>query len=163
MKFDDLSLAFDFVSSAPPSENNAYISRDTGQIYWTSALNLPDEEIPRDLETSDCYVVLPHKTELDLGRDLALRFAARELPHCYDRIVGFFRRKGAYWRFKDLLHSEGALERWYKYEAEATEKALREWCAESDIHLVERNGDSTAQPVVAPHPRKRASPGRSGR
>ena len=85
-----------------------------------------------------------------------------ELPHCHDRIVGFFRRKGAYARFKDLLDSEGALELWYKYEAEATEKALRDWCAENDIQLIERNGDSAAQPVVAPDPRKRALPARAG-
>jgi hypothetical protein len=163
VKFDDLSLAFDFVGSAPPSENNACISLDTGQVHWTSALNPLDEEVPPDLETSDRYLLLPHKTELDLGRDLALRFAVSELPHCYDRIVGLFRRKGAYARFKDLLDSEGALERWYKYEAEATEKALRAWCAENDIHLTERNGDSAAQPVVAPDPRNRASPARPGR
>ena len=150
VKFDDLSLAFDFVGSAPPSENNAYISLDTGQVYWTSALNSLDEEVPRDLETSDRYLVLPHKAELDLGRDLALRFAVSELPHCYDQIAGFFRRKGAYARFKHLLDSEGALERWYKYEAAATEKALRDWCAENDIQLSERNGDSAAQPDVAP-------------
>ena len=78
-------------------------------------------EVPDDLETSDRYLLLPHKTELDLGKGLALRFAASELPHCYDRIVGFFRHKEAYARFKGLLDSESALERWYKYEAEATE------------------------------------------
>jgi CMP-2-keto-3-deoxyoctulosonic acid synthetase len=68
---------------------------------------------------------LPHKTDLDLGKRLALRFAASELPYCRDRIADFFRHKGAYARFKDLLDSEGALERWYKYETEATERALR--------------------------------------
>jgi len=163
VKFDDLSLAFDFVGSAPPSENNAYISIDTGQIYWTSEVNPLDEEVPGDLETADRYLALPHKTELDLGKGLALRFAASELPHCYDQIVSYFRRKGAYARFKDLLESEGALERWYQYEAEATDKALRDWCVESDIHLIERSGNSAAQPVVAPDPRKRASPARPGR
>ena len=44
VKFDDLSLGFDFVGSAPPSENNAYISLDTGQIYWVSEFNPLDEE-----------------------------------------------------------------------------------------------------------------------
>ena len=163
VKFDDLSLAFEFVGSAPPSENNAYIALDAGQIYWTSELNPLDEEVPRDLETSDRYLLLPHKAEFDLGKGLALCFAVSELPHCHDQIVGFFQRKGAYARFKDLLDSEGALERWYRYEAEATEKALRDWCAENDIHVIERNGDPVAQPVVAPDPRKRASPARPGR
>jgi len=150
VKFEDLSLAFDFVGSAAPDENNAYISLDTGQIHCTSALGTLDEEVPDDLETSDRYLLLPHKTELDLGKGLALRFAASEAPDCYDRIVGFFRHKGAYARFKDLLDSEGALERWYKYEAEASERALRDWCAENDIQLVGGIGDSAAQPVDAP-------------
>jgi hypothetical protein len=141
VKFDDLLLAFDFVASAPPSENNAHISLDTGQICWTSELSPVDEKVPDDFETSDRYLLLPHKSELDLGKGLALRFAASDLPHCYDRIVGFFRHKGAYARFKDLLDSEGALERWYKYEAEATERALRDWCAENDIRLIGHNGD----------------------
>jgi hypothetical protein len=149
VKFDDLSLAFDFVGSAPPSENNAHISLDTGQIYCTSQLSSLDEEVPPDLETSDRYLLLPHKTELDLGKGLALRFTASELSHSYDRVVGFFRHKGAYARFKDLLDSEGALERWHEYEAEATDRALRDWCAENDIHLVESNGDSAAQPSDA--------------
>lgn len=139
VKLEDLSFAFDFVGSAPPSENNAYISLDTGQIYCTSELNPLDEEVPDDLESSDRYLLLPHKTELDLGKGLALRFTAVELPHRYDPVVGYFRHKGAYARFKDLLDSEGALARWYKYEADATERALREWCAENDIHLIAGN------------------------
>ena len=80
VKFDDLSLAFDFVGSAAPGENNAYICLDTGQIYCTSELSPLDEEVPDDLETSDRYLLLPHKTELDLGKGLALRFTASELP-----------------------------------------------------------------------------------
>jgi hypothetical protein len=135
VKFDDLSLAFEFVGSAAPSENNAYISLDTGQVYCTSELNPLDEGVPDDLETSDRYLLVPHKTDLDLGKGLALRFAASELPHCYDRIVDFFRHKGAYARFKDLLDSEGTLERWYKYEAEATDKALRDWLFTKALRL----------------------------
>lgn len=138
VKFDDLSLAFEFVGAAPPCENNAYISLDTGEIFWTSELNPMDEDVPDDLETSDRYLSVPHKTELDLGKRLALRFAARELPGCYDQVAGFFRRAGAYARFKALLDSKGALDRWYDYEAESIEQALRAWCAENGLELSER-------------------------
>jgi Uncharacterised protein family (UPF0158) len=136
ISFEDLWFAFDFVSSVAPSESSAYVSLDTGQIYCTSELSPVDEEVPADLETSDRYIPVPHKTELNLGKGLALRFVASELPDSYDRVAGFFRHRGAYARFKDLLDSEGALERWYRYEAEASEKALRDWCAENDIRLV---------------------------
>jgi hypothetical protein len=70
VKYEDLSAAFDFVSSAAPMEHQAYISIDTGTIYWISELNPLEEEVPEDLETSDRYIAIPHKNDLDLGRDL---------------------------------------------------------------------------------------------
>jgi hypothetical protein len=124
VKYDDLSLAFDFVGSAPPMEHNAFISLDTGQIYWTSELNPMEEGLPDDFETSDRYIAIPHKNDLDLGRDLALGFVARDLPKRYAQAEDIFRRKGAYARFKQLLESERVLEKWYKFESESVEKAL---------------------------------------
>ena len=138
VRLDDLSLAFDFVSYAAPMEHNAYVSLDTGKIWWTSdSSDAFDEELPDDLETSDRYLAIPHKNELDLGRRLALRFVAQELPARYEQVEGFFRRQGAYARFKDLLEHEGVLERWYSFEADAVESALRQWCAENGLELVQ--------------------------
>ena len=136
MKYEDLSAAFDFVSSAAPMEHQAYISIDTGTIYWISELNPLEEEVPEDLETSDRYIAIPHKNDLDLGRDLALRFAAAELPDRYNMVVQFFRHRGAYARFKELLASEGRLEKWYAFEGESTERALRDWCTANDISVI---------------------------
>ncbi|WP_028222867.1 hypothetical protein [Paraburkholderia oxyphila] len=137
VRYDDLSLAFDFVSYTAPTEHNAYVSLDTGKVYWTSdSSDAFDEERPDDLETSDRYLAIPHKNELDLGRRLALRFVAQALPAHYDQVEGFFHRQGAYARFKDLLEREGVLERWYAFEADAVESALRQWCAENGLELV---------------------------
>jgi hypothetical protein len=137
VKLNDLATAFEFVGAAPPCENNAYISLDTGEIFWTSKMNRMDEDVPDDLETSDRYLSIPHKTDLDLGKRLALRFVASELPGCYGQVAGFFRRAGAYAQFKALLDSKGALERWHAYEAESIEQALRAWCAENGLELNE--------------------------
>ena len=138
VKYDDLSMAFDFISSASPMERNAYVSLDTGEVYWTSDSNYAfDEDIPDGLETSDRYLTIPHKNDLDLGRKLALRFVERELPARYDQVEGFFRRQGAYSRFKDLLQGEGVLEAWYTFEADSVENALRQWCAENGIEILE--------------------------
>jgi len=141
VNYDDLSLAFDFVSSEQPMLHNAYISLDTGQIFWTSELNPIEEEIPDDLVTSERYIAIPHKNDLDLGRNLALHFVAQELPECYERAVGFFRHKGAYTRLKEMLGTEGALEKWYKFESESVEKALKDWCTENNIELVGKGID----------------------
>ena len=137
VSYDDLSMAFDFVSYAAPMEHSAYVSLDTGKVYWTSdSSEAFDEEVPDDLETSDRYLAIPHKNELDLGRRLALRFVEQALPARYDQVEGFFRRQGAYARFKDLLEREGVLEGWYSFEAAAVESALRQWCAENGLELV---------------------------
>jgi len=138
VRFDDLLLAFEFVSGGPPMEHNAYVFIDTGRIYWTSDLDSMEGEIPDDLETSDRYIAIPHKNDLDLGRNLALRFVEQELPERYGRAEAFFRSRGAYARFKQLLESEGVLEKWYKFEAELVEKALRGWCAENGIQFIEK-------------------------
>ena len=136
VKYEDLSAAFDFVSFAAPMEHHAYISIDTGTIYWIAELNPLEEEVPEDLETSDRYLAIPHKNDLDLGTDLALRFAAAELPDRYNMVAQFFRHRGAYARFKELLTSEGSLDQWYAFEAESTERALRDWCTANDISVI---------------------------
>ena len=136
VKYEDLSAAFDFVSFAAPMEHHAYISIDTGTIYWISELNPLDEEVPEDVETSDRYIPIPHKNDLDLGSDLALRFAEAELPDRYNSVAQLFRHRGAYARFKELLASEGSLDKWYAFEAESTERALRDWCTTNAISVI---------------------------
>src|SRR5690242_7996318 len=100
----ELRDAFEFVSAGLLYEHSAYISLDTGTIYLE-----PEDHLPEDIEDSDSYIAVPHKNELGLGRDLALSFTNRELPSDYGLAAGFFRRKGAYCRFKHLLKSRGML------------------------------------------------------
>jgi hypothetical protein len=135
VKYDELSEAFDFVSFAAPMEHQAYIDRTTGKIYWVS--DAIEDEVPEDLDASDQYIAIPHKNDLDLGASLAQRFAADALPDQYARIEGFFRNRGAYARFKDLLADEGRLEEWYAFEAKCTEMALRKWCEENDVVIID--------------------------
>jgi hypothetical protein len=142
VKYEDLSAAFDFVSFGASMEHEAYISLDTGAIYWISELNPLEEDVPADLETSDRYIAVPHKNELDLGSRLALDFIATELPDQYDTVQGYFRHRGAYGRFKELLSAHGCLEKWYAFEAESTKKALKNWCSENGIAVVENASNS---------------------
>jgi Uncharacterised protein family (UPF0158) len=142
--YDQIFSAFEFVSAAAPAEHNAYISLDTGQIHWVSELASMDEEVPEDLDTSDRYVSVPHKNDLDLGRSLVLRFAEQEMPEAYNQVRAIFQRKGAYSRFKDLLEYKGQLEKWYGFEAGAHDKALRAWCADNGIQIIEKNGPPAA-------------------
>ncbi|MGH8865881.1 MAG: hypothetical protein ACREVZ_14755 [Burkholderiales bacterium] len=140
IKYSDLRDAFDFVSFGAPFESHAFLCVDTGVIHCTSDTLELDEEVPDDLETSDRYIAIPHKNDLNLGRDLALSFADQELPADYATVAGFFRSKGAYSRFKQLLESRGVLEAWYAFEGNAIDAALRQWCEDNGIQL------SPAQP-----------------
>ncbi len=135
VKYEDLSAAFDFVSFGAPMEHSAYISLDTGTVYWDA--DADEDELPEDFGESDRYLAVPHKNDLDLGRDLVLRFVAAELPNQYGRVEGFFRHRGAYARLKELLSAVGRLEAWYAFEAAETEAALRNWCCENDIQIVD--------------------------
>jgi uncharacterized protein UPF0158 len=137
LKYEDLSLAFAFVCSAAPMEHFAYISLDSGAIYWISELNPLEEEVPADLETSERCLEIPHKNDLDLGKNLALDFVAEKLPDQYAEVEGFFQRRGAYARFKDFLARKGRPDDWYAFEAESTDRALKNWCAEHDIQVIE--------------------------
>jgi hypothetical protein len=134
VKYEDLELAFEFVSSSPPFEHSAYVSLETGGVYWESE----DEELPEDIDDADRYVAVPHKNDLDLGRDLALRFAEAHVSDRYHEIADAFRHRGAYGRFKSILASAGRLDAWYAFEATETDRALEEWCAENGLRLTRR-------------------------
>jgi len=56
----------------------------------------------------------------------------------------FFRRRGAYARFKELLAAEGCLEKWYAFEAESTERALGQWCEANGFHFTEDDSQGSA-------------------
>ncbi|HTD29712.1 MAG TPA: hypothetical protein VK660_10015 [Xanthomonadaceae bacterium] len=130
--------AFEFTSFSVTVDCTAYVDLETGSLYCVSDhmdLEL-EEDRPDDLETSDRYLALPHKNDLDLGKDLAFAFVHQHLPGEFDKVAGFFRARGAYGRFKDLLDRRGALHAWYAFEEQATESALREWCGRHDIRLV---------------------------
>lgn len=109
---------------------------DYRTIFWKSNVMDLEEEIPGDLETSDRYIVVPHKNDLQLGQSLALSFIDQEIPHEYNFAASLFRKRGAYRRFKELLQAEGLLEKWFAFEANASDRALQGWCKEHNIELV---------------------------
>jgi hypothetical protein len=140
VNFEELLQAFDWVSAAGPFENAAYVGRESGKIYWVSEEGGLEEELPSDLEDEALYLPVPHKTDLDAGRGVALRFVEEYVPDAYDRASLYFRKPGAYGRFKLMLEELRRLEAWYAYEKSAMESALREWASENDIQLSEARG-----------------------
>lgn len=140
VKWSELLDAFEFTSFADLGERSAFVDLDTGALHCVSEEVDTDEETPADLESSDRYLALPAKNELGLGKELALSFIEQQLPGELDRVAVYFHKRGAYGRFKDLLEQRAVLELWFAFENEATERALREWCAEHELTLVSDSG-----------------------
>ncbi|MBK1662082.1 UPF0158 family protein [Paracraurococcus ruber] len=135
-----LREAFDFVSSGAEFDHVAYVHLDSGRVFCRSDLDAEeDADQPSDLETSDRYIPLPSAGDLGLGRRLALRFVEQEIPSEYATVAAYFRRQGAYRRFKELLNRHNALQRWYIFDTQAVDEALRQWCDEVGLEPVEKD------------------------
>jgi hypothetical protein len=92
--------------------NRAFVSLDSGSIYWLSESGDLDEDVPDDLETSDRYIEVPHKDDFDLGRELVFQFVEQR-----------------------------RLEEWHAFEDAAKERALRQSCAENQIQLSTKDAE----------------------
>jgi hypothetical protein len=136
MKLDEIEDAFLFVSSASQCTNSAFLSKETGEIFYISGMGDSDD-LPEDMEDSDEYIEIPHKNDLDLGNRLVMDFVAEQCPELLEKVPAIFKRKGAYSRYKELLDSKGLLEKWYDYENQRTKEALRQWCADNGIELTD--------------------------
>ena len=130
--FDDLLHTLEWLSSDTFEQNEAYVSRSTGHIFWVSDV---EEDLPEDLEDGTKYVAVPHKRDLDLGKKLALDFVRQAMPTHYREVAGFFSKRGAYRRFKGLLENENKIEDWYSFEEAAVKRALCEWITENDLPI----------------------------
>ena len=142
ISFKELMETYELASmgSSAYGEHHAYLCRESGKIYWHSEFSDLEElndELPEDIEDEDKYIQLPSKRELDLGVPLVMDFVRQVLPRAFDDVSDMFDRRGAYGRFKQLLTRRGALQQWYDFEQQATERALREWCELNSIVLTD--------------------------
>ena len=92
VSFSELQCAFEFVSSGGMGENEAYLDRRSGKIYWHSEFGDNDKELPDGID-DEKYTAIPDKRELDLGKPLVLDFAREFLPEDYDEVRRIFSRR----------------------------------------------------------------------
>jgi hypothetical protein len=145
--YDDLDFAVDAVADGY-SDTQAWISRETGQVFYEfdEAMCGEGEPLPDDIDDPENYVVVPDQRELGLGKRVVMRFVAENLPRQYDEVQSIFRRRGAYSRFKDLLEQIGMLDAWYRYESEARRDVLTEWAREAGFEVVANPRPASEQP-----------------
>ena len=133
VSLNDLRDAFEFVCAGGGGEHQAFLCKQSGKLYCHSELYDDLDILPDDIDDSEKFLPIPDKKELGLGKPLALDFARELLPDDFDDVRQFFSRRGAYARFKDLLHRRACLDQWYDFEAKAEERALRLWCELNSI------------------------------
>ncbi len=123
IEYDDLLSAFEWVNASHLGDNSAFVCRETGAIHWGSNSADLEDELPDDIDDGRLYVAVPHGSELGLGKRMALAFTEEVLPHSTSEVAGFFRRPGAFPRFRELLGREQRVEEWREFERLATARA----------------------------------------
>lgn len=134
VKFNDIFEAFSFVSMGEMYMNSATLCLETGEVFYISEFG-DSNELPEDIDDPVKYIEIPHKNELNLGKPLVLEFVAIHIPEDFDEVDSFFRNRGAYSKFKNLLNTKGLLAKWYEFEEQEQVKALREWCKDNSINI----------------------------
>ena len=129
----DLELALEFVSSDYSFDNEAYVNSETGEIFYSG--DAVDEELPEDINENEKYIVIPSKRDLDLGKRLVFDFVAKEIHDEFEHVYSMFGSRGAYARFRSLLHRLDCTEKWYAYENASLRAAVIEWCKENSIQF----------------------------
>ena len=124
-----------YVSSGMMLSTEAYISRESGEIFYVS--DDPDLNVgnPKDLDNYEKYIEVPGKVELGIGKRVVFQFVSKVMPEKLDEVERIFCRKGAYSRFRSLLERNRKLEEWYKYESESMKKELGYWAEEEGFEL----------------------------
>jgi len=99
ISFSDVEDAFYYVSSDQPFMNHAVLNKKTGKTFYSSELS-GEDGFPADVDSDD-YIGIPHKNDLDLGRNLVFEFALEYFPERQDEVYAYFQRKGAYSKYKN--------------------------------------------------------------
>jgi hypothetical protein len=145
MDFDTIRYAVETVSSPLDSTGMAYINRETGELFLESDFDDQTPRIPDDAETDPAMVPVPSKYDLDIGQQLVWDFVRQELPEREAEVRQFFRRRGAYQRYKSFLENMGRLEDWYAFEEKNTVETILAWANNKGIR-VDDTDRTTASP-----------------
>jgi len=134
---DKIHDALMFVSSSGYGENSATFDKKTRKIYLCSDMAGINEfeEFCESEYDENIHIEIPHKNDLDLGRNLVFEFVHNYSPEYENTVSQLFRRKGAYSKFKDFLDSKNILQLWYDFEKSREQKEIENWCRENDIKI----------------------------
>jgi Uncharacterised protein family (UPF0158) len=142
-------------------EWQAYINRKTGELasFGADALRAAEDDDPpgegweldewnecrRVLEDPD-FIELPNQRDIHEYSIMERFSASRDDEGLRDRLLDAIAGRGAFRRFKDLVHREGIEDVWYRYRDDAVKQIAADFLEAHGIPYV----DDKARPGVPP-------------
>jgi hypothetical protein len=132
----DLEMLASELEGDPALSSGGYLDLHTGQVYDDAATD-PDmagEDAAIDVETDpDRWLPFDRTGSRQGWRDMAV-FAERQHDTALrERLQRAIEGKGAFRRFRDLIHDEGLAEGWYAFSTDRQLGRAREFLANEDI------------------------------
>ena len=121
---------------------DVYLNTKTGVTYTMSPDNgydvdeeieVEDEAMLQEIEASGDWVVLPSMRDLDEYR--IMEAFCESLPDggVRDRLCDAIHGRGAFRRFKDVLHRTNSQDQWYAFRNDRLKKEIADWLEMKEI------------------------------
>ena len=116
-------------------DTHLFYNLETGEFdFYGDYMELDDRDSKKFED--DVWIAAP--SQRDLGEyDIMAEFADSITDsHANELLCVALEGKGAFRRFKDVLHSTGLADEWYSFKHNAYVKIARNWCEENDIECL---------------------------
>lgn len=134
----DLDLLSTVLEGDPELSAGGYLDLHTGQVYDESATDpmMVGEDAAIDVEEEpDRWLRISRADSRNGWRDMAA-FAGRQHDEALrERLERAIEGKGAFFRFRDLVHGENLSEQWYAFSADRQMGRAREFLADHGIRV----------------------------
>lgn len=134
----DLDLLSAHLEGDPSMSTGGYIDLSTGEVYDDSATDpmMVGDDIAIDVEDEpDRWLAFDRSGSRDGWHDME-SFAERQRDEVLrERLVQVISGKGAFRRFRDIVHEEGLAEQWYAFSTDRQLGRAREFLADQGIRV----------------------------
>ena len=134
----------------PSDEYNAYLNKDTGELVTIreeeasiiesgdSIANYPrwqQDAIRKTQQVLNSSEYLPLPSKFDINEyGIMERFCLSvEEEELRDRLLQCIRGSGAFGRFKNAIHQDGIVDKWFKFRQDALEEIAVDWLESNKI------------------------------
>jgi len=122
-----------------PFEGVAYLNVKTGATYtdlgdeFSYDEDESDKETLREIEESEDWIALPTKQDLDEYRIMEDFCGSLPEGGTRNRLEDVIHGKGAFRRFKDVVHRTNSQDQWYAFRDERLKREIADWLDQEKI------------------------------